>query len=84
MEPINRLTKEDVPWHWEHEQDQALKKIKDMICSAPVMAYYDPHKELVLQCDASESGLGAALLQDGRPIAYASHALTDPEKDTPK
>jgi hypothetical protein len=50
-----------------------------MICSAPVMAYYDPHKELVLQCDASESGLGEALLQDGLPIAYASRALTDPE-----
>ncbi|XP_014678323.1 PREDICTED: uncharacterized protein LOC106818112 [Priapulus caudatus] len=36
MEPINRLTKEDVACHWEHGQDQALTKIKDMICTAPI------------------------------------------------
>ena len=33
--------------------------------------YYEPSKPLVLQCDASEKGLGASLLQDGKPIAYA-------------
>lgn len=33
----------------------------------------------VLQCDASVSGLGACLLQDGHPIAYASRALTPAE-----
>ena len=35
-----------------------------------------PSKPLVLQCDASEKGLDASLLQDGKPIAYASRALT--------
>ena len=32
-----------------------------------------------MQCDANESGLGADLLQDGRPLSYASRALTDAE-----
>ena len=32
-----------------------------------------------MQCDASESDLGAVLLQRGRPVPYASRALTDPE-----
>ena len=41
---------------------------------APVLAYYDPHSELVIECDASERGLGAALLQNGKPIGYASRA----------
>ena len=37
----------------------------------------DPTKEVTLQVDASSTGLGAALLQDKRPIAFASKALTD-------
>ena len=43
------------------------------------MRYYDPNKSLVIQYDASEKGMGAALLQEGPPIAYISHALTDTE-----
>ncbi len=41
--------------------------------------YYDPTKELTIQCDASGKGLGAALLQNECPIAYASRPLTDTE-----
>lgn len=36
--------------------------------------------ELILQCDASETGLGAALTQNGRPVAYGSRALTQTER----
>ena len=31
--------------------------------------------------DASNSGLGAALLQEGKPVAYASRSLTSTEKN---
>ena len=34
---------------------------------------------VVIQCDASDSGLGAALLQTGIPVAYSSRALTSAE-----
>ena len=36
-------------------------------------------EEVTLQCDASQSGLGAALLQNGQPVAYASRALSPAE-----
>ena len=36
---------------------------------------------LTLQCDASQAGLGAVLLQEGAPICYASRALTSTEKN---
>ena len=35
---------------------------------------------LVIQCDASEGELGAALLQDGRLLGYAIRALTAAER----
>ena len=43
------------------------------------MGYYDPTKEIILQADASTTGLGATLLQDQKPIAFASKTLTDTE-----
>ena len=79
MEPIRRLTHPDVPWQWTDEQERAMTKIKDLTTKSPILAYYDPKAELVIECDASETGLGAALLQKGRPIAYASRSLTDTE-----
>ena len=33
----------------------------------------------MLQCDAPDTGLGATLLQNGQPVAYASRSLTDIE-----
>ena len=47
-----------------------------MVTEAPILAFYDPVKELVIECDASQKGLGAVLIQQGHPIAYASRALT--------
>ena len=53
---------------------------KDFISRAPVLSYYDPLKELILENDACEYGLGAALIQEEQPVAYASHSLSDTEK----
>ena len=47
--------------------------------STPVLRYYNLQEEVTLQCEASQFGLGAALLQKGQPVAYASRALTDAE-----
>ena len=80
MEPIRRLMRKDTQWHWSEEQDSAFQKIQHMVTQAPVLSYYDPCSELTIQCDASQGGLGAALLQNGRPIEYASRALTETEK----
>ena len=50
-----------------------------LVTSQPVLSYYDSARELTLQSDASETGLGATLMQEGHPIAFASRALTDVE-----
>jgi len=52
-----------------------------MVTAPPLLKYYEREKDLVIQCDASEVCLGAALLQDGRPLAYATRALTAAERN---
>ena len=71
MEPFRRLTKKDTPWNWSDERDSAFRKIQHMVREASLLSYYDPSSEFTM-CDASQSGLGAALLQDGLYIEYAS------------
>ena len=58
---------------------ESFRKIKQLVSQAPVLQYYDVDKPVTLQCDASGKGLGAVLLQDNKPVCYASRALTDIE-----
>ncbi|CAB3999682.1 retrotransposon-like family member retr-1, partial [Paramuricea clavata] len=60
-------------------QEESFQKIKEILTAAPVLVYYDVCKPVTITCDASKSGLGAVLLQDSKPVAYASRALTDAE-----
>ena len=53
--------------------------MKCLLTSAPVLCFYDPRPEATVQCDASMSGLGACLLQDGNPVMYCFCALTSAE-----
>ena len=74
--PLRELLHQDVEWHWEEQQETSFKNVKEALVLSPVLGYYDTKKELTLQVDASSTGLGAALIQEGKPIAYASKALT--------
>lgn len=78
--PLRTLLDSKVAWHWESEQQKSFEKLKQLVSSAPVLKYYDVHKEVTLSVDASSEGLGAVLLQDGQPVAYGSRSLTDCEK----
>ena len=79
-EPLRVLLKQEVHWHWEEQQEKALNEVKKVLTSKPVLRYYDVTKPVKLSVDASQSGLGAVLLQDNQPVAYASKSLTDCQK----
>ena len=53
--------------------------INNGINKEATLACYDPTKEVTVQFDALLTGLGAALLQDKKPIALASKTLMDTE-----
>ena len=80
--PIRDLLKEDVEFVWEESvHGKCFKCVKAVIASAPVLKFFDPREEVVLQCDASQHGLGACLMQNGQPVAYASRSLTSAESN---
>ena len=56
-EPIRELVKEKVPFNWGPEHQESFTMLKKEIVRAPILAYYNPQKETVLQTDASTKGL---------------------------
>lgn len=79
-EPLRRLTDKDATWKWTAEHEKILHQVKVMLTEAPVLVYYDSKKPVTIQSDASDCGLGSVLLQEGRPVAYSSRAMTPTEK----
>ena len=77
--PPRELTKKVVLLHWDAPQAEAFQRLKDLCCTAPVLAYYDVKKETTIQCDTSKNAVGAVLLHEGRPVAYASRKLRKSE-----
>ena len=51
-----------------------------VLVQLPVLAYFDTRSEHTIQCDASKQGLGAVLLQEGKPVMYISRTLTETEQ----
>jgi hypothetical protein len=74
--PLRQLLEKEIAWHWNQEQEQSFNKLKQMISTAPVLGYFNPTKPVTLSVDASAKGIGAVILQEDKPIAYASRAMT--------
>ena len=74
-EPLRQLTKKNQPFDWDKSHIAAFTQINKLITEPPVLKYYESTKPLIIQCDASD-----ALIQEGKPVAFASRALTHAEK----
>ena len=77
--PLQELLNKDTDFSWNHTYDTAFEQIKEAVISDTALRYLDPSLPMAIQVDASQVGLGAALLQNGKPIAFAIKALTETE-----
>ena len=82
--PLRDLLKKDSEWIWGPDQEEAFKKLKTLLSSAPLLHHYNPGKPTMVSSDASSYGLGGVLLQKvddiWKPVFYASRAMTSTEQ----
>ena len=66
---------------WDQNVNDSFQRIKGLLENSLLepLQYYNRNKPVILQCDTSLKGLGACILQDGKPIAFASKSLMDTE-----
>lgn len=80
-EPLRVLLEKDTDFSWEKRQHESFQKLKDLVARAPVLKYYDVSAPVLLSVDASSFALGACIMQEGHPVAYAARSLTKSEKN---
>ena len=78
---MHQLLQKKAEFVWYSPQQESFQKDKDFLTQTPVpvLAYYDPSKELVFQEDASKSGLGVIQIQEAGHLLMPKKSLTPPE-----
>ena len=87
VKPMVRLTRTKDPsvvWDWNQACQDAFDGLKKAFTEAPVLAYFTPGLETILETDASDYVTSAVLSQRGtdgilRPIAYLSTKMDPAE-----
>jgi transposase InsO family protein len=69
---------------WSPAMEQAFQAAKQLLCEATCLAHPDPHADLSLMVDASDTHIGAVLQQASprgpQPLAFFSKKLDEPQR----
>ena len=80
--PLHKLTKEKFKFQWTSQCQEAFDCLKYCLLSASILALPDWSQSLLLDTDASDTGIGAVLSQvHDHMIAYASRSLIKAERN---
>lgn len=74
---LRKLLKKETLWCWETVHQTEFDNLKKLICQAPILSFFDVRKPMVLTVDSSQFAVGACLLQEQKPVAFASKSLTE-------
>ena len=76
---LQSLLRKNAKWLWTDSCEHAFQDIKTRLTQAPVLALPDPTLPFEVVTDACQTGIGAVLLQEGRPVAFIGRRLKDAE-----
>ena len=83
LAPLTALTKtpkgQKLPWS--DIEEKAFQEAKAMIARDTLMRYPDHNKPFHIFADASDFQLGAAIFQDGHPVAFYSRKLNSAQRN---
>jgi hypothetical protein len=81
--PITELLKKGNKYLWKEAYDEAFQHLKKLLTTSPMLAQPDTTKPFNIYYDASDTGLGGVLMQEGQVISYSSRQLRRHEEHNP-
>ncbi|OWT42324.1 retrovirus polyprotein [Pochonia chlamydosporia 170] len=77
VRPLVALTRKLVKWNWTSSCQEAFDTLKESFTSAPILKHFDPTKEVIVECDASDFVSSGILSQEDdrgvlHPVAFMS------------
>jgi hypothetical protein len=81
--PMTALLAKKVEFKWTPACQESFEMLKQKLTTAPVLVLLDVHKPFSIYCDATYTGLGCVLMQEGKVVAYSSRQLKVHEKNYP-
>ena len=81
MHTTKKLNSQGYVLHHKGEHQKALAQLRQEITTQITLPYFNRSKHTTLQIEASKKGFGAVILQDNKPIYFASRSLTAAEKN---
>jgi ribonuclease HI len=81
--PMIALLAKKVEFKWTPACQKSFETLKEKLTTALVLILPDVHKPFSVYCDASYTGLGCVLMQEGRVVPYSSRQLKIHEKNYP-
>jgi ribonuclease HI len=81
--PMTALLAKKVEFKWTPACQESFETLKKKLTTTMVLILSDVHKPFSVYCDASYTGLGCVLMQEGRVVAYSSWQLNIHEKNYP-
>ena len=67
---LHELLQKDTDFIWNHTYNATFQQVKEAVISDTTLRYFDPSLPMTIQVDVSQVGLGAALLQNGKPHSF--------------
>jgi hypothetical protein len=71
-QPMTKLLEKDTKFKWSPNCEEVFLTLKKLLTTTPILTQPDIEKSFDVYCDASGTGIGGVLMQDGHVIAYAS------------
>jgi hypothetical protein len=81
--PMTRLLEKGKDFKWSEECQASFEELRKRLTLAPVLTLPDITRSFDVYCDASHSGLGCVLMQDGKVVSYASKQLKKHKENYP-
>jgi hypothetical protein len=70
--PMTALLAKKVEFKWTPACQESFEMLKQKLTTTPVLVLPDVHKPFSVYCDASYTGLGCVLMEEGKVVAYSS------------